>query len=604
MSKFQIILIKSKFKGLEKINIFIILKILFEFMKKEEKSENSDSNELNEEDDDDSEIDSDYPNLFKLNKIIEKKRRKEEQKLMEKKRKRTKNETDIVFDANKKRLEDSFIPNLEELNDFLKNCRIREIDINEIEKELEKIPKEKIFDPEKFIKENYSKEEQIKKEINDNFSIEDFCFKYDKKEEEIKDNFDDFDKIKEKEIINDLYQEKNLNQQKKDIHKLIEKIKKMNIEEIIKTQEGNANKKLNIVLDLDNTCIFAFQISHQDQLKLILKYPEKEIFFIEFMMNGNFIISALLIRKGLKEFFDFTKNFCNFYINTLGYENYGLEIKNNLEKKFGVKFIGFKGRKNELLSKKNLYDLSLESKNAVIFDDKPIFWKREDKYNIIISKLFTDREIILDNLKRNNLENNLYSFLKVYTPFFYYKSSEEKWQNQKLIIENSCPFYDIHKKICFSGEYLESTKYQFIYMKEVIKIIYYLIYNSNIRVPDALKIIRYNIFYNSYFNLKFYKNNGINILKEIIKNCGGIIIEDNKNKNEYKELKLFYVCSFEDYNKYKEDIKKEKIWIDNAKVVSEKYILNSFYFMTNLEDELDNPQYCFDFKEEDNFDNY
>ena len=189
-------------------------------MKKEEKSENSDSNELNEEDDDDSEIDSDYPNLFKLNKIIEKKRRKEEQKLMEKKRKRTKNETDIVFDANKKRLEDSFIPNLEELNDFLKNCRIREIDINEIEKELEKIPKEKIFDPEKFIKENYSKEEQIKKEINDNFSIEDFCFKYDKKKEEIKDNFDDFDKIKEKEIINDLYQEKNLNQQKKDIHKL------------------------------------------------------------------------------------------------------------------------------------------------------------------------------------------------------------------------------------------------------------------------------------------------------------------------------------------------------------------------------------------------
>ena len=120
----------------------------------------------------------------------------------------------------------------------------------------------------------------------------------------------------------------------------------------------------------------------------------------------------------------------------------------------------------------------------------------------------------------------------------------------------------------------------------------------------GLKIIRYNIFYNSYFNLKFYKNNRINILKEIIKNCGGIIIEDNKNKNEYKELKLFYVCSFEDYNKYKEDIKKEKIWIDNAKVVSEKYILNSFYFMTNLEDELDNPQYCFDFKEEDNFDNY
>ena len=183
------------------------------------------------------------------------------------------------------------------------------------------------------------------------------------------------------------------------------------MEEIIKTQEGNANKKLNIVLDLDNTCIYGFQINHQEQLKLILTYPKKEIFFIEFMYKGNYIISALIIRKGLKEFFDFTKNFCNFYINTLAYENYGKEIKNNLETLFDIKFMGFKGRNNELENKKNLYDLSLESKNAVIFDDKPMFWKK-DKANVIISKIFIDREIILNNLKRYNLENNLHSFLK------------------------------------------------------------------------------------------------------------------------------------------------------------------------------------------------
>ena len=525
-------------------------------MKKEEKSENSDSNELIEEEEEEyNEIDSDYPNLFELNKFIDRKRREEEQKILEKKRKRTNNATDIIYDANKKKLVDSFNPNLEELNNFLKNCKIREININDVEKELENIPKEKIFDPEKFINENYGKEEGIKKEINNNFSIEDFGLKYDKKEEEIKENIDGFDKTKEKKIINDLYYETNLINQKNDIHKLIEKIKKMNIEEIIKTQEGNANKKLNIVLDLDNTCIYGFTINRQEQLKLVLKYPKKEIFFIEFMMNGNYIISALLIRKGLKEFFDFTKNFCNFYINTLGYENYGKEIKNNLETLFDIKFIGFKGRNNKLENKKNLYDLSLESKNAVIFDDKPFVWK-DDKANVIISKIFTDREIILDKLKRNNLENNLHSFLKYYIPFFYYKSSQEKWQNQRLMIDNSCPFYDFDKKYCFSGEYLESTKYQFIYMKEVIKIIYYLIYNSNMRVPEALKIIRYNIFYNSCFNFNFYKNKGINILKDIIKNCGGIIIEENKNKNEYKGLKLFYVCSLEDYKKYKEDIKK------------------------------------------------
>ena len=190
-------------------------------MKKEEKSENSDSNELIEEEEEEyNEIDSDYPNLFELNKFIDRKRREEEQKILEKKRKRTNNATDIIYDANKKKLVDSFNPNLEELNNFLKNCKIREININDVEKELENIPREKIFDPEKFINENYGKEEGIKKEINNNFSIEDFGLKYDKKEEEIKENIDGFDKTKEKIIINDLYYETNLINQKNDIHKL------------------------------------------------------------------------------------------------------------------------------------------------------------------------------------------------------------------------------------------------------------------------------------------------------------------------------------------------------------------------------------------------
>ena len=37
-----------------------------------------------------------------------------------------------------------------------------------------------------------------------------------------------------------------------------------------------------------------------------------------------------------------------------------------------------------------------------------------------------------------------------------------------------------NNKNCYSCEYLENEKNQFIYMKEVIKIIYYLVYNHNI----------------------------------------------------------------------------------------------------------------------------
>ena len=93
--------------------------------------------------------------------------------------------------------------------------------------------------------------------------------------------------------------------------------------------------------------------------------------------------------------------------------------------------------------------------------------------------------------------------MRDYGPFFYYKSSPENWQKQYLNEKPLCPFFDFEGRNCFSGEYLNSSKYQFIFMKETIKIIYYLVYNSNIGVPDALKLIRYNVFFNSCFDLDF-----------------------------------------------------------------------------------------------------
>ena len=200
-------------------------------MKKDEISESSsNSNNLDKEEEEPSDIDSDRPNLFQINEMIEKKRREKEMKLIEKKRKRLKNETDIVYDANKKQIEDCFIPNLEELNNFLKNCTIRELNLNDIKNELKEIPKDKIFDPDKIIEENYGKGEKDKNELKNNFSLEELGFKFDKKEEiinkeeELKESLEDIDKNKEKIILNDILQEEDLKKQKKDIHELIEEI--------------------------------------------------------------------------------------------------------------------------------------------------------------------------------------------------------------------------------------------------------------------------------------------------------------------------------------------------------------------------------------------
>ena len=129
-------------------------------------------------------------------------------------------------------------------------------------------------------------------------------------------------------------------------------------------------------------------------------------------------------------------------------------------------------------------------------------------------------------------------------------------------------------------------------MKDIIKIIYYLLFNCNISISEILKLIRYNIFFEIYFNLKFYEGEGKYILKDIIENCGGEIIEENKNNifnNDNK--KIFYVCKKEDYSFLKDKIKKELMEYKNSKIVTEKYVLDSFYFMTNLENELNESEY-------------
>ena len=485
----------------------------------------------------------------------------------------------------------------------MNKCTIKEINLDDIENQIKNIPKEQIFDPDSFIEKNYgNNEENI---IKSNLSIEDLGSKFEKidinnqKEEELLQS-KEYTNNNTQDNIERIYNENDTKKQKKELNELINKIKKMSIEEIMESNKEKANIKLDIVLDLDNTCIFAFPIGRDQIMTLRGEFPNKDFKSIMFHFERQYMFSAFIVRNGLKEFFDYTKNFCNYYINTLGCENYGLEIKKFLENRFDIKFCGYKGRK-ENENTKSLKDLKLSTKNTVIFDDKPV-WKK-DNQNVIISKKFTDREINLKESQRKNLQNSINSFLDVYRPFLYYSSSPLNWKEQNLKDGRLCPFYDFKKLICFNGEYLESTKFQFIYMQEIAKIIYYLVYNSNIDVPKALKLIRYNIFYNSYFNLNYSRNNGINALEDIIVNCGGIIYNEN-NKKEYDNMKYFFVCNQEDYPRKKDEIKKDKRGKENCKVVSDKYILNSFYFMTNLEDELNNPQYRLDINDEDDFGNY
>ncbi len=556
-----------------------------------------------------SDIDEERPTLLQINQKIEKLRRKENIKTMLRKRMREDNKTDIVFDANKKKLVNCFCPDIDELTNFLANCEIREINDENDLKQLN-ISQENVFDPKEFMQKN-CKAEEYKNLLN----IEDITLLSKNEKQEFPKALDIEEEfytpqpqIEDKsELIKSILKNEILNiEQKEELNKLLLEIKNVDIKNIIKDEE-----KLDIVFDLDNTCILGFTVTYEQYQNLIKKFPEKKLKLISFYFNSKQMLSCLVLRNGLAEFLQFAKPFCNFYISTLGIESYGIQIESILEKEMGVKFKNFKGRK-EKESKKYLKDLELDSKTSLIFDDKPSVWIKESS-NVILSKKFTDLEFA-DFLKDNYFNTNeLIQFLFNYYPFYYYKSHKNNfnqilWKNQKLYGGRQCPFYkfnnknDVTNNDCFSGEYLKSSKYQFIYMKDIIKIIYYFVFNYDIHVPDALKLIRYNIFYKRFFNISLYKGEGKDILKDIIENCGGEIYNENNINNN--DEKIFIICRKDDYNILKDKIQKEMLIYKNSILVTEKYVLDSFYFLTNLENELDSSEYSFNLENLDDSEDY
>ena len=273
-------------------------------MSDEESSKSENNIDLEE----DESFDEEQPNLFQINRIIDKKRKKDMNTLLKKKKKKFEPQ-DLVFDAKKKQIIGCYCPDIEELEDFLKNCEIREI--KDEENIPQDIPKENIFDPEVFVEKYY--ENKNPKQL---ISVEELCLKVQKLEINIPEsmNVNPEIYIPEPKIIlngNELMKsmiEKEIldTKQRKDFNELISEIKKMDIAKIIKKD------KLNIIFDLDNTCIHAFIVKIEDYIDLKQKYPEKNIKLFYLFMNGKTVYFCLIIREGLREFINYTKQFVIF----------------------------------------------------------------------------------------------------------------------------------------------------------------------------------------------------------------------------------------------------------------------------------------------------
>ena len=611
--------------------------------KKISKSSSSDSESLSES------IDEERITLGQINKLARKKQKSKENMDVKSflQRKRHLDDNVITYDEKNGKILQEFCGSIEELNEFLSKCEIKKITFDDISDMKNTVA----FDPNEWMKANnifqrtMSLEDLVnlneKKEKNEKKIEKRGLGKEKEKEKKIekkeKNNVNINKEVKKSAYLNDkkIYEDylnlkkiiqckKLSSEQKEWISNLISRIKSKDIKDInIEKNSEDKLNKLEIVFDLDNTCIFSF-LSNTDILQVQKKkniFPQKEVKMVSFKFNNKVLYTALIIRKGLKDFLNYVSPLCNFHISTLGAESYGNEVKDILSEYASVEFIRYKGRVYSNEYCKNISDLYINSENTVIFDDYLRVWENDNKDNeqVITTKYFFDEECAMLNnniniSKEQNKENDdkvneIELFLKSYRTMCYNKIKENNknnvnfdmdWKVQNIIEYQNIPFYqfnsnkDFNDNKCFTAEYLNSPKYQFSYMKDVIKVIYCLKFIFDLDIRLAIKLIKICTLNNMKFDLKYLAYDQKCILTDMIKVCGGILYDKNYNYSSDDKERIYLVASKRIYEFKKEEIKEELKKNKKYLLINERFILDTYYFMTDIRNNINDPEYIFD----------
>ena len=611
--------------------------------KKISKSSSSDSESLSES------IDEERITLGQINKLARKKQKSKENMDVKSflQRKRHLDDNVITYDEKNGKILQEFCGSIEELNEFLSKCEIKKITFDDISDMKNTVA----FDPNEWMKANnifqrtMSLEDLVnlneKKEKNEKKIEKRGLGKEKEKEKKIekkeKNNVNSNKEVKKSAYLNDkkIYEDylnlkkiiqckKLSSEQKEWISNLISRIKSKDIKDInIEKNSEDKLNKLEIVFDLDNTCIFSF-LSNTDILQVQKKkniFPQKEVKMVSFKFNNKVLYTALIIRKGLKDFLNYVSPLCNFHISTLGAESYGNEVKDILSEYAGVEFIRYKGRVYSNEYCKNISDLYINSDNTVIFDDYLRVWENDNKDNeqVITTKYFFDEECAMLNnniniSKEQNKENDdkvneIELFLKSYRTMCYNKIKENNknnvnfdmdWKVQNIIEYQNIPFYqfnsnkDFNDNKCFTAEYLNSPKYQFSYMKDVIKVIYCLKFIFDLDIRLAIKLMKICTLNNMKFDLKYLAYDQKCILTDMIKVCGGILYDKNYNYSSDNKERIYLVASKRIYEFKKEEIKEELKKNKKYLLINERFILDTYYFMTDIRNNINDPEYIFD----------
>lgn len=266
-----------------------------------------------------------------------------------------------------------------------------------------------------------------------------------------------------------------------DYNKLIDHIKGVPLDIAFNYSSG---KKINIVLDIDNTFLHAENIKDEKTFYRMSEYATNfnlKRYLISLDYKGKEIQMSFIFRKYIKEFFQKFDKIANFLINSKGLDVYANKVAQFIQEEFNVcipknriqgRIESEKGKslKHFLDYKKNELDFL---NNCIIIDDKPENWEE------VIPNVISSHKFVSFSTKTLTHANIKEKYFEIF-PFNFHIRDKTKRELIKFLKPDV--YYDNITPIVL--EYENSFNHQFKYLNEMLEIVFKIsmITNCNFKI--------------------------------------------------------------------------------------------------------------------------
>jgi hypothetical protein len=186
-------------------------------------------------------------------------------------------------------------------------------------------------------------------------------------------------------------------------------------EEIFFMLKCKSLRQLNVVLDIDNTLLYAIDTKSIDGIDLT-KYDN--LLHVKWFISGQQHKLTLACRKGLDLFFSELKDFSKFFINTHGLGGYAVCIAEALSNRYNItiqsdKIVSRDTYRGDTSAKSLDMHLTCKSekdefyKNSIALDDKPDVWAPDDTHCPVLN---SKKYIHFHNILSNALEREVFPY--------------------------------------------------------------------------------------------------------------------------------------------------------------------------------------------------